>query len=131
MILLDTHVWVWLAMDSKRLSRRALSAVRRAAESGGISVASISLWELAALLDEGRIRAPGTVENSIRSMVEETSVIVHEITPEIAALAIAFPDGYPSDPADRLIGATARSLGLPLVTRDQRILDSGLLRTIW
>jgi PIN domain nuclease of toxin-antitoxin system len=130
-ILLDTHVWVWLATDSKRLSRAALSAVRRAAESGGLSVASISLWEFATLLDKGRIRAPGTIESSVRSMVEETSVIVHEITPEIAALATAFPDDFSSDPADRLIGATARSLGLPLVTRDQHMLDSSLLKTIW
>ena len=53
------------------------------------------------------------------------------ITPEIAALATAFPADFPSDPVDRLIGATARSLGLPLVTRDQRILDSSLLKTVW
>jgi PIN domain nuclease of toxin-antitoxin system len=130
-ILLDTHEWVWLAMDSKRLSRSALTAIRRAVESGGLSVASISLWELAALFDEGRIRALGTVESSVRSVVEETSVIVHEITPEIAALATAFPIDFPCDPADRLIGATARSLGLPLVTRDQGMSESKLLKTIW
>jgi PIN domain nuclease of toxin-antitoxin system len=118
-------------MDSKRLSRAALAAIRRAAESGGISVASVSLWELAVLFDQGRIRAPGTVESSVRSMVEETSVVVHEITPEIAALATAFPADFSADPADRLIGATARSLGLPLVTRDQRMLDSSLLKTLW
>ncbi len=131
MILLDTHVWVWLAIDSKRLSRAALAAIRRAVESGGICVASISLWELAALFDAGRIRGPGTIESSVRSVVEQTSVIIHEITPEIAALATAFPADFPSDPADRLIGATARSLGLPLVTRDQRMLESALLKTIW
>jgi len=50
---------------------------------------------------------------------------------EIAALATAFPAGFPSDPADRLIGATARSLGLPLVTRDQRMSESKILKTIW
>jgi PIN domain nuclease of toxin-antitoxin system len=130
-ILLDTHVLVWLAVDPKRLSHSATTAVRRATESGGISVASITLWELAELFDRGRLRAPGTIESSVRSVIEETGVIVHEITPEIAALATAFPGDYPEDPADRLIGATARSLGLPLVTRDQRILDSRLLRTIW
>jgi PIN domain nuclease of toxin-antitoxin system len=130
-ILLDTHVWVWLAVEPKRLSRAASTAIRRARGSGGISVASISLWELAELFYRGRLRAPGTIESSVRSVVEESRVIVHEISPEIAALATAFPDDYPADPADRLIGATARSLGLPLVTRDQRILDCGLLRTIW
>lgn len=83
------------------------------------------------LFNAGRIRAPGTVESSVRSIVDETAVVVHEITPEIAALAIAFPDGFSSDPADRLIGATARSLGLPLVTRDQRMSECVLLKTIW
>ena len=57
------------------------------------------------LFARGRLRAPGTIENSVRSMIEATGVIIHEITPEIAALATAFPDDYPQDPADRLIGA--------------------------
>lgn len=131
MILLDTHVWVWLAIDPKRLSRRATTAIRRAAESGGISVASISLWELAMLFTHGRLRAPGTIESGVRSVVEKTGIIVHEITAEIAALATVFPAAYPPDPADRLIGATARSLGLTLVTKDQQILDSELLKTLW
>ncbi len=131
MILLDTHVWVWLAVEPKRLSRHATTAIRKAAESGGISIASISLWELAMLFAHGRLRAPGTVETSVRSVVEKTGVIIHEITPEIAALSTMFPKSYPQDPADRLIGATARSLGLSLVTKDQRILDSELLKSIW
>ena len=131
MILLDTHAWVWLAIEPKRLSRRATTAIRKATESGGISVASISPWELAMLFANGRLRAPGTVETSVRSVVEKTGVIVHEITPEIAALSTMFPNTFPQEPADRLIGATARSLWLPLLTKDQRILDSELLKTIW
>ncbi len=131
MILLDTHAWVWLALEPKRLSRSALAAIRRAIDSGGLSIASISLWEVAALFDQVRIRSPGTIESSVRSLVEDTAVTIHEITPEIAALATAFPDGFSADPADRLIAATARSLGLQLVTRDQRMLDSNLLKTIW
>lgn len=131
MILLDTHVWVWLAAEPKKLSRAAAAAIGRATQSGGISIASVSLWELAMLFSLGRLRAPGTIESSVRSVMDETGVIVHEITPEIAALATAFPDDYPQDPADRLIGATARSLGLQLVTRDQRVLDSKLIKAIW
>ena len=83
------------------------------------------------LFANGRLRAPGTVESSVRSVVENTGVIVHEISSEIAALSTMFPQAFPQDPADRLIAATARSLGLSLVTKDQRILDSGLLKTIW
>jgi PIN domain nuclease of toxin-antitoxin system len=53
------------------------------------------------------------------------------ITPEIAALATQFPEDYPHDPVDRLIGATARAEGMALVTRDERIRRSLLLRTVW
>ena len=52
------------------------------------------------------------------------------ITPEIAALATQFPADYPRDPADRLIGATARAEGMTLVTRDERIRRSPLLKTV-
>ena len=129
-LLLDTHVWLWLAMDSKQLSRSALAAIRRVTESGGISVASISSWELASQFDQGRIRAPSTIESSVRATVDSASGVVHEISTEIAALATAFPRGFSADPPDRPFAATARSLGLPLVTRDQWMLETSLLKTI-
>src|SRR5258706_64570 len=58
-------------------------------------------------------------------------VTIRPITPEIAALAAQFPEDYPKDPADRLIGATARVEGMTLVTRDERIRRSPLLKTVW
>jgi PIN domain nuclease of toxin-antitoxin system len=58
-------------------------------------------------------------------------VTLKPITPEIAALATQFPDDYPRDPVDRLIGATARAEGLALVTRDESIRTCPLLKTIW
>jgi PIN domain nuclease of toxin-antitoxin system len=77
----------------------------------------------------GRIQAYGTVDASVRLLID--GVAVKPITPEIAALATQFPDDYSRDPADRLIGATARAEGMPLVTRDESIRKSTLLRTIW
>jgi PIN domain nuclease of toxin-antitoxin system len=56
---------------------------------------------------------------------------VKPITAEIAVLATQFPEDYPKDPIDRLIGATARAEGIALITRDERIRSSPLLRTIW
>jgi PIN domain nuclease of toxin-antitoxin system len=53
------------------------------------------------------------------------------MTPEIAGLAMMFPESYPKDPGDRLIGATALALGIKLITQDERILASPLLRSIW
>ncbi|MFI5114392.1 MAG: type II toxin-antitoxin system VapC family toxin [Terriglobales bacterium] len=128
-ILLDTHVLAWAAADSKLLSRAAASAIRRARRGGGIAVAAITVWELALLLSLGKLQVYGGIEASVRLLLE--GVTVRPITPEIAALATQFPDDYPRDPADRLIGATARAEGLTLVTRDERIRRSPLLRTLW
>jgi PIN domain nuclease of toxin-antitoxin system len=130
MILLDTHVLVWTVADSTRLSRAALRAIKRARrQDGGLAISAITLWELALLLARGRIQAYGTVEASVRLLSEGT--VVRPITPEIAALSTQFPDDYPREPADRLIGATARSEGLTLVTRDENIRRSPLIRTVW
>jgi PIN domain nuclease of toxin-antitoxin system len=130
-ILLDTHILVWLATEPKRLSRPASSAIRRALRSGGIAIASISLWEVAMLVASGRLRAAGTPDGVIRLLVEETGVSVLPITPSVAALATQFSDDFPRDPADRLIAATARDRGLSLVTADERIRACPLVRTIW
>ncbi len=131
MILLDTHVLLWLAAEPRKLSRPAASAIRRSLRLGGLGVASISLWEIAMLLSAGRLRAPGTSDDAIGLLLERTGVTVLEITPEVAALATQFPESFPRDPADRLIAATARSHSIPLVTADERIQRSPLVKTIW
>jgi PIN domain nuclease of toxin-antitoxin system len=131
LILLDTHVLVWLVVEDERLSRPAASAIRRARASDGIAIADITLWELALLFARGSIQAQGTLEKALQTLVDCAGVNVRPITTEIAALATQFPDDYPKDPADRLIGATARAEGLALVTRDERIRSSPLLKTIW
>lgn len=129
MIVLDTHVLLWAIADSKKLSRAADAAIRRARQVDGLAISAISLWELAFLVARGRIRSYGTVESSVNRLIE--GVTIKPITPEIATLAAQFPDDYPHDPADRMIGATARAEGLALVTRDEGIRKSPLLKTIW
>jgi PIN domain nuclease of toxin-antitoxin system len=130
-ILLDTHVLVWWMTDHARLSRPAASAIRRARAGGGIAIADSSLWELAVLFSRGILRTPGTIENTVRNLVDRSGVNVKPITVEIAVLATQFPEDYSKDPIDRLIGATARAEGLALVTRDEEIRRSPLLKTIW
>ena len=131
MILLDTHVLAWLVADEDRLSRSATSAIRRARASDGLAIADITLWELSFLFSRGALRTHGTVENTVRNFVTRSGVNVRPITAEIAVLATQFPADYPKDLVDRLIGATARAEGLALVTRDEKIRRSPLLKTIW
>ena len=129
MIILDTHVLLWANADSKKLSRAADAAIRRSRQADGLAISAISLWEVASLVSRGRIQSYGTIESALGRFIEGVTIV--PITPEIAALATQFPDDYPHDPADRLIGATARAEGLALVTRDERIRKSPLLKTIW
>jgi PIN domain nuclease of toxin-antitoxin system len=128
-IFLDTHVLIWMASDPRRLSRKARAAIRDARQKTGVAVATISLWELAWLAENGRIQVAGSVESFVRETVSR--VILQPITPEIAALAVQLPAGFPKDPADRLIAATAMVEGAPLVTADERIRQAKVVQTIW
>jgi PIN domain nuclease of toxin-antitoxin system len=130
-ILLDTHVLAWLVAQPEKLSRPAASAIQRASAADGLALSDISLWELASLFSRGILRAHGTVENIVQSFITRAGVSVLPITAEIAALATQFPESYPKDPADRIIGATARAEGIALVTRDEKIRRSTLHKTIW
>ena len=129
MILLDTHVLLWMASDDKRLSKRAHEVIRKAREETGIAVATITLWELAWLAQNGRIAVAVSVESFVRELAAR--VILRPVTPEIAALAVRLPDPFPKDPSDRLIAATAIVEGMTLVTADTRIRQSKVVDTVW
>jgi PIN domain nuclease of toxin-antitoxin system len=129
MILLDTHALVWAVAETRRLSKSASAAILKAQTDGGLAISAISLWELAMLLARGRVQGYGTVEASVRLLTED--IVIKPITSEIASIAAQFPPEFPQGPADRLIGATAKAEGLPLVTRDEKLRASPLLQTIW
>jgi PIN domain nuclease of toxin-antitoxin system len=129
MILLDTHIAIWLAAEPTRLSKHAKEAIRAARIEGGLAIASITLMELAWLAENGRIETKLSVESFVRQCASKMTVL--PITPEIAARAVSLPDPYPKDPQDRLIGATALVEGIQLVTRDKQIKNSGMIPIIW
>ena len=130
MILLDTHVVVWLAFDPSRLSRKATAAIDNARNNGdGLAICDITLLELAALVSKGRIHLEISLESFLREV--EARFAVLPITGRSCVLALGLPAAYPKDPADRIIGATALAEGLPLLTADREIHRSKALPTIW
>jgi PIN domain nuclease of toxin-antitoxin system len=129
-IVLDTHVLVWLRTSPDQLSKAAADAIRKQLKSDCVSIAAVTLWELSWLATNGRIDPGGTVPAFLKKIT--AGVVILPLTIEIAAQAAAFPvASYPQDPADRLIGATALTSGTDLVTKDHAIRRSSLVRTIW
>ena len=129
MILLDTHVLLWMASDPKRLSAKARDAIRHARQNTGVAIATITLWELAWLAQNGRIQILSSMESFVRETVAR--VVLKPMTPEVTAVAVRLPAVYPKDPADRLIGSTAIVEGIPLVTADHQIRRAKAVETIW
>jgi PIN domain nuclease of toxin-antitoxin system len=128
-ILLDTHVLLWMSLDPGRLSRPASTSIQEARNKGGVCISDITLWEIALLARRGRIEIVGTLDSFVHEI--SAPLVVRSITAAIASMAVHFPDEYPNDPADRLIGATSRVEMLPLVTADEQLRRSPLLETVW
>lgn len=126
MILLDTHVFLWLALDEAKLSR----AARRALKAPRL-LADISLREVAALERAKRIEVDGSLATWLSDALDELAIEVVPLDARIAARSVHTADGFQGDPADQLIAATAIELDVPLVTADERLLRSPAVRTVW
>ena len=130
MILVDTHVVVWLAFDQSQLSKKARAAIDDARQNGdGLAVSDITLLELAILSRKGRIRLDISLESFLHEV--EARFVILPITGRACVRAVGLPATYPKDPADRIIGATALVEGIPLLTADRGIRRSRALSTIW
>ena len=129
MILLDTHVLIWSQSEPRKLSRLAEASIRRARVLSSLSVSAITLLELASLIHRGRIKTSGTVAETIRQLIEE--VVILPVNETIAIESSYLPVDVLPDPMDRIIAATARSEGIPLVTADERVQKCPLVKTIW
>jgi PIN domain nuclease of toxin-antitoxin system len=120
-IVIDTHVLVWFATTDKKLGRKSRALLERAWASDEVSVSAISFWEIAILESRGRLSLPAGA-GSLRTSLLEAGLTEIAVDGEIALRAVELA-GLPSDPADRLIAATALCHQGELLTADDNVLD--------
>jgi len=131
MILLDTHVIVWNVLAPERISPRAQAAITQAHQEDGIVLCDISLWEIAMLIQKGRIQLETDSLTFINLLLQANKLVVQPISPQIATLSAQLPAPINQDPADRLIAATSIIARLPLVTADRNLQNAPQLLTLW
>ena len=121
MIVLDTHAWIWWVDGDERLTLTQRDAI--AAEEGSlIGVSAISCWEVAKLVELGRVALSCSLEEWLDQALSYPGVQLIALTPEIAIESTRLPGDFHRDPADQIIVATARVYGCSLVTSDEKIL---------
>jgi PIN domain nuclease of toxin-antitoxin system len=128
-IVLDTHAWLWWLSAPDRLSDAATKTI---AETPRIGVSTLSAWELAMLVARGRITLDRDVSSWVGQGLADARVEPLPPSAEVAVEAgLLDARSFPGDPADRLIYATARSLGATLITRDEAIRAFDSENTLW
>ncbi len=133
LVVLDTHVWIWVLEGSERLPEGVVAELERAAEAGGILVSAIAVWELAMLESRGRLSLSRPVDDWVAAALGAPGTAYLDLTPTIAIEATRLPGDPPPDPADRMMIASARVAGGRLATADVDILrygEGGTVRTL-
>jgi PIN domain nuclease of toxin-antitoxin system len=130
LILVDTHVVLWLALEPERVSKNAKAAIDHARKNeDGLAICGITLLEIATVYGKGRVSLEMALESFLREV--EAQFVVLPISARACARTLTLPASYPKDPADRVIGATALVEGMALVTADAKIRRVRAVRTVW
>ena len=119
--MLDTHAWVWWISGDPRLAVREREVLDSLSPSERPVLADISLWEVATLVERGRLELDMDLERWLAIASAPATVELARVTPAVAAEVARLPERFHRDPADRLIVATARVWKLGVLTRDRKI----------
>ncbi len=120
-VLLDTCAAIWLIAGDP-LSAHAQAAILES-RSVGIYVSPFTAWEVGTLAAKSRLRGPLSPEAWFEFLLKIPGVKLAELSPEILLRSTSLPGTPPSDPADRIIAATARAHGYPILTRDRLLIN--------
>jgi PIN domain nuclease of toxin-antitoxin system len=128
MIVLDTHIWVWWVHGDEKLSREYYEYIQ-AQESQGLRISAISCWEVAKLVEYGRLTLPNSVDEWLDNALAYPGLCFLELTPRICVESTQLPGNFHRDPADQIIVATARVHNCPIVTIDRKIREYPYVET--
>ena len=126
-LLLDTHIWLWSALDPARLSSRGAAALEN--PSNELWLSPISLWEALTLCQKRRLILEPNPQAWIADTLDTTPMREAQVTYQVAkeTARVQLPH---HDPADRFLVATARVFGLTLVTADEQLLKAGQVQVL-
>ena len=128
--LLDTHILLWWFEKESKLSKAQRRVLAKVSPQNPVFVSDITLWEIATLVELGRVRLAIPLRQWLDQATASPIVERLNISPAIAAETATLPAHFHRDPADRIIVATARILGATLLTNDERIIKANIVPTI-
>lgn len=131
MILLDTHIWLWLLHDPSQLSETARIAIDTEEPRNGLLVSAISVWEIAVKSSISKLILPLQIDEWYKLASTHSGIVIEPLSPLDAIASTSLPETFHKDPADRILVAIARRYDIPLVTCDAKILNYPHVRTIW
>jgi len=123
-LLLDTCAAIWVA-NGDPISGEARNAIEENAEVGSILISPMTAWEIATLANKGRLKLSMAPESWFDALLSLPGIRLAPMPPRTLIASAFLPGDPPSDPADRILAATARAENLILMTRDRRLLDFG------
>jgi PIN domain nuclease of toxin-antitoxin system len=130
MILLDSHVVVWLLADPARLSMRSRETILRArVEQESLAYSPVTIYEIAYSVRRKRLLLRTKVEDFIAEIEKRLRPV--PLTTAIALCAAGLPEPFHGDPMDRIIAATALVENCTLITADANIHSSGVCNAVW
>jgi len=125
--LLDTHAFLWAAVDEDRLSNKAARAIATTPYEQ-LAISDVTLQEIGLLVHAGKISFTGSPQTVLGNLLHYVTVLPITLEVALSASELKLPHG---DQFDRIITATAKTHRLPLITRDANITGAGVIETLW